>query len=152
MINAKLDKVFYTTNKLHFSFSHISFSWSRLVLDPCWFVLFVLDSCWLVMTCFELVLSRPGLVLIIVDPCWLVWTQADLCWDSCIRIDSIDKNSCQHNTSYSLYLSVDHWVRLSRKMLTYHNLVNLWSWLGNLFFLFFIYSRCIFTIVILYKL
>ena len=39
-------------------------------------------------------------------------------------VDDVHKNRYQHNISYSTYLSVGHWVRLSSKMLRYDNLAN----------------------------
>ena len=39
-------------------------------------------------------------------------------------LDVSDKSRYQHNTSYSTYFSIDHWLRLSWQMLTYKNLAN----------------------------
>lgn len=46
--------------------------------------------------------------------------------------DILDKNRYQNNTSWSRYLSVDHWPRLSWKMLTYDNLTIVGLSQGNL--------------------
>ena len=48
----------------------VYFSWSRLVLDPCWLVS---DSYWFMFTLVRLVLTRFGLVLILVDRVGLCW-------------------------------------------------------------------------------